>query len=111
MGQSAQRCRRECNRGQSPPGQIGRRGGSRALKNITRRRLMKSERGAKWVVGAIGMFMSVVSPNVRGQIKAARPVYLEPGQPIETRIDDLLSRMTLEEKISIIHGDSKFTTA
>jgi beta-glucosidase len=36
--------------------------------------------------------------------------YLDPGQPIETRVGDLLSRMTLEEKISIIHGDSTFTT-
>jgi hypothetical protein len=26
------------------------------------------------------------------------PVYLDESQPIETRIDDLLSRLTLEEK-------------
>lgn len=38
-------------------------------------------------------------------------VYLDPTQPLETRVDDLLSRLTLEEKMSIIHGDSKFTTA
>jgi len=38
-------------------------------------------------------------------------VYLDPSQPIEARVDDLLSRLTLEEKISIIHADSTFTTA
>ena len=39
-----------------------------------------------------------------------RPPYLDPAQPIEARVQDLLSRLTLEEKISLIHGDSKFTT-
>ena len=28
-----------------------------------------------------------------------KPVYLDPGQPIEKRVDDLLSQMTLEEKL------------
>ena len=42
---------------------------------------------------------------------ADQPLYLDPSQPVETRVEDLLSRLTLEEKISIIHGDSKFTTA
>ena len=37
--------------------------------------------------------------------------YLDSKQPVETRVDDLLSRMTLEEKISIVHADSKFSTA
>ena len=40
-----------------------------------------------------------------------QPLYLDASQSIETRVDDLLSRLTLEEKISIIHADSKFTTA
>ena len=39
------------------------------------------------------------------------PVYLDASQPLEKRVDDLLSRLTLEEKISILHADSKFTTA
>src|SRR5450432_3414907 len=37
-------------------------------------------------------------------------LYLDPSQPVETRVEDLLSRLTLEEKISLIHADSKFTT-
>ena len=40
-----------------------------------------------------------------------RPVYLDAAQPVEARVEDLLSRLTLEEKISLVHGDSKFTTA
>jgi beta-glucosidase len=49
-----------------------------------------------------------------GQLVAAdetAPVYLDANQPLETRAADLLSRLTLDEKISIIHADSKFTTA
>ncbi|MGD0743714.1 MAG: glycoside hydrolase family 3 C-terminal domain-containing protein [Verrucomicrobiota bacterium] len=37
--------------------------------------------------------------------------YLDPNQPLETRVDDLLSRLTLEEKVSLVHGNSTFTTA
>jgi len=40
-----------------------------------------------------------------------QPPYLDASQPLEARVDDLLSRLTLEEKISILHADSKFTTA
>ena len=39
-----------------------------------------------------------------------RPLYQDAGQPMEKRVEDLLGRMTLEEKISQVHGDSKFTT-
>ena len=41
----------------------------------------------------------------------AKPAYLDAGQPLESRVEDLLARLTLDEKISIIHADSKFTTA
>jgi len=39
------------------------------------------------------------------------PRYLDAKLPIESRVDDLLSRLTLAEKISLVHADSKFTTA
>jgi beta-glucosidase len=41
----------------------------------------------------------------------AQQLYLDANQPLETRVDDLLSRLTLDEKISLIHADSKFSTA
>ena len=34
---------------------------------------------------------------------ATAPLYLDPAQPIEVRIDDLLGRMTLAEKIGQIN--------
>ena len=40
-----------------------------------------------------------------------RPLYLDPSQPREARVEDLLGRLTLEEKVSLLHGDSYFTTA
>jgi beta-glucosidase len=52
-------------------------------------------------------------PDLNGQTQLADPhaLYLDPGQPIEARVDDLLSRMTLEEKVAMVHADSKFSTA
>ena len=38
------------------------------------------------------------------------PVYLDCSKPIEQRIDDLLPRLTLDEKIAIIHAQSKFSS-
>ena len=38
------------------------------------------------------------------------PVYLDASKPIEQRIDDALSRMTLDEKIAVIHAQSKFSS-
>ncbi len=41
---------------------------------------------------------------------AETPVYLDDSKPIEKRIDDLMSRMTLEEKVAILHAQSKFSS-
>ena len=38
------------------------------------------------------------------------PVYLEENKGIEQRIDDALARMTLDEKIAVIHAQSKFSS-
>lgn len=40
---------------------------------------------------------------------AETPVYLDDSKPLEERIDDALSRMTLKEKIAILHAQSKFS--
>ena len=39
------------------------------------------------------------------------PVYLDDTKPVEQRIDDAISRMTLQEKIRVIHAQSKFSSA
>ena len=39
------------------------------------------------------------------------PAYLDSSKPIEERVKDALSRMTLEEKIAVIHAQGKFTSA
>ena len=38
------------------------------------------------------------------------PVYLDDTKPIEERVEDALKRMTLDEKIAVIHAQSKFSS-
>ena len=38
------------------------------------------------------------------------PVYLDENRPIEERVNDALQRMTLDEKIAVIHAQSKFSS-
>ena len=45
----------------------------------------------------------LISSCDTGQKDAAEPVYLDPDQPIDKRVEDLLSRMTLEEKVGQIN--------
>ena len=55
------------------------------------------------VLASLLAMMSVIT--VRAQ------VYLDTKAPIEERIKDALSRMTVHEKIQILHAQSKFTSA
>ena len=41
---------------------------------------------------------------------AQTPVYLDTNKPIEERVKDALSRMTLEEKVKMTHAQSKFSS-
>lgn len=41
---------------------------------------------------------------------AQTPVYLDESKGIEERVEDALGRMTLEEKIAVIHAQSKFSS-
>ena len=42
---------------------------------------------------------------------ADTPVYLDETKPVEERIEGALNRMTLDEKIAVIHAQSKFSAA
>ncbi|MCI2168422.1 MAG: glycosyl hydrolase, partial [Prevotella sp.] len=44
-------------------------------------------------------------------MSAQTPVYLDTSASIEQRVEDALSRMTLREKIRVIHAQSKFSSA
>lgn len=41
---------------------------------------------------------------------AQTPVYLDDSKPIEERVEDALSRMTVEEKVAMTHAQSKFSS-
>lgn len=54
-----------------------------------------------------GLSIAAVLPVVT---MAQTPVYLDTNKPIEERVKDALSRMTLEEKVKMTHAQSKFSS-
>lgn len=59
-------------------------------------------------VGLIGfnLFFAVFLLSAQNNI----PIYLDETKPIESRIEDALKRMTLEEKVAMCHAQSKFSS-
>lgn len=56
-----------------------------------------------------GMVLSLLlGTSLQAQTQSV-PVYLDDSRDIEERVEDALSRMTLREKIAIIHAQSKFS--
>jgi len=55
------------------------------------------------------IFFCFLSLNIAAQ--KSIPVYLDQNKPLEDRIEDALSRMTLEEKVAMCHAQSKFSSA
>ena len=51
-----------------------------------------------WLVVAAGTVLAFI-PVTHGQDGGQAPIYLDPKRPVEERIDDLMSRMTLKEKV------------
>jgi len=56
-------------------------------------------RRTRWLIGLHGAALLTLM-LARGAAQAGSPIYLDPSQPIESRVNDLISRMTLEEKAS-----------
>lgn len=54
---------------------------------------------------ATGLVSAVLTGSVMAQ---SIPVYLDDSKPTEERVEDALSRMSLEEKVAITHAQSKF---
>jgi len=59
------------------------------------------------IAGLAAVILGLAACNNTPQI----PAYLDSSQDIEVRVQDALSRMTLEEKTKIIHAQSKFSSA
>jgi beta-glucosidase len=58
---------------------------------------MRKRNSWLWVVAA-GMALAFI-PVILAQAGGEAPIYLDPKRPVEERIDDLISRMTLKEKV------------
>lgn len=60
----------------------------------------------KLLISVFAIFTTMASFAQKKEV----PIYLDDSKPIEVRVEDALSRMTLEEKIAMIHAQSKFST-
>src|SRR5580704_16222815 len=68
--------------------------------------LYRSRVGVKGILALLTLFLNGLS---LGQASKGNdpPLYLDPSQPIDARVNDLLSRMTLEEKASQLVNQSR----
>ena len=58
---------------------------------------------------ALVCLVSLMSFQAKAQEKKTQ-IYLDDSQPIEARVEDALSKMTLEEKVAMLHAQSKFSS-
>ena len=71
----------------------------------------------KWVINRRFSLLAAIVALILATVVAPhhaqeqRALYLDPNGPLEARVEDLLSRLTLAEKLALVHADSKFTTA
>ena len=58
----------------------------------------------------LGLALLAAACNQTPRSNENIPVYLDDNQPIEARVEDAFQRMTLEEKIAMVHAQSKFSS-
>ncbi len=74
--------------------------------------IVRTLRRTPIVVVLVLLGLGTVSLHAQNQpAQEPTPLYLDANQPMEKRVEDLLGRMTPEEKISQVHADSKFASA
>src|ERR1035437_6810136 len=56
------------------------------------------------------LFCLIVGTGLQVDAQNMKPTYFDDNQPIEKRVEDALSRMTLEEKVELCHAQSKFSS-
>lgn len=54
--------------------------------------------------------LCLIAASTMSATAQSLPTYLDETKPIEQRVEDALSRMTLDEKIAVIHAQSKFSS-
>lgn len=57
------------------------------------------------------LFTAMTTSLLTAVAQTDMPVYLDKNKPIEQRVEDALSRMTLEEKVALCHAQGKFSSA
>jgi beta-glucosidase len=79
--------------------------------------IVRTFRRAPAVMALVLLGLGTVSLRAQNQqpkdppVQEPPPLYLDTNQPMEKRVEDLLGRMTPEEKISQLHANSKFSIA
>ncbi|MBQ6761418.1 MAG: glycoside hydrolase family 3 C-terminal domain-containing protein [Bacteroidales bacterium] len=58
----------------------------------------------------LGLALIAVACGQAPEKTSDLPVYLDDAQPLEARVEDAFSRMTLDEKIAMVHAQSKFSS-
>lgn len=56
------------------------------------------------------LFTAMTTSVLTAVAQTDTPVYLDKNRPIEERVEDALSRMTLEEKVALCHAQGKFSS-
>ena len=59
----------------------------------------------------LGCATAIAPPQARAQGQSATPLYKDAKAPLEARVNDLLGRLTLDEKISLLSGTGFATPA
>src|SRR4030095_6852487 len=65
-------------------------------------RMKRSPRGMVYGAGVAVLLMASMASALSSAASPERPLYKDPAVPVEQRVEDLLARMTLEEKIAQI---------
>ena len=60
----------------------------------------------KFIKTCLLLLMGTVMLNAQNKV----PVYLDDTKPIDERVEDALSKLTLDEKIALVHAQSKFSS-